>query len=98
MQRMVKPRRSVTRYCVFLNDAPIAMKSKMQEAELVAATLCMQEMLYIKKMIELLGMKLKFLMTLAVDNKGTKDLIDGWSVGGRTRHIDVLCFFLCQLN
>jgi len=99
-------RRSVTGYCVFLNDAPIAMKSKMQEAvtlsvteaELVAATQCMQEMLYIKKMIETLGMKVKLLMTLEVDNKGAKDLMDGWSVGGRTRHIDVRYFFLRELK
>jgi hypothetical protein len=51
-------RRSVTGYCVFLNNAPVVMKSKMQEAvtlsvteaELVAATTCIQEMMYTKKL------------------------------------------------
>jgi hypothetical protein len=48
-----KTRRSVTGYIVFLNGAPAAAKSKMQEAvtlsvteaELVAATHCYQEMI-----------------------------------------------------
>jgi hypothetical protein len=50
----METRRSVMGYSVFLNGAPIAAKSKMQEAvtlsvteaELVAATHCFQEILY----------------------------------------------------
>jgi hypothetical protein len=99
-------RRSVTGYCVFLNEAPVAMKSRMQdavtlsvtEAELVAATQCIQEMMYVKKLIESVGLKVQLPMVLYVDNKGVKDLINGWSVGGRTRHIDVRYFFLRELK
>jgi len=75
-----------------------AVTLSVTEAELVAASQCMQEMLYVKKMIETLGMKVKLPMTLEVDNKGAKDLMDGWSVGGRTRHIDVRYFFLRELK
>jgi hypothetical protein len=35
-------------------------------------------------------------MTLKMDNKGAINLIDSWSVCGRTRHIDVSYFFLCE--
>jgi hypothetical protein len=53
-------RKSVSGYGVFVNKAPVSVKSKMQEsvtlsvteAELVAATQCVQEMLYVKKVIE----------------------------------------------
>jgi hypothetical protein len=35
-------------------------------------------------------------MVLQMDNKGAKDLINNWSVGGRTRHINVCYLFLCE--
>jgi len=99
-------RRSVSGYAVFLNNSPVQWKSKMQEcvslsvteAELIAATSCAQEMMYVKKVLELTGMKIKLPMTLQMDNKGAKDLINNWSVGGRTRHIAVKYFYLRELK
>jgi hypothetical protein len=35
-------------------------------------------------------------MTLRMDNKGAIDLVDKSSVGGRTIHINVRYFFLCE--
>ena len=98
----LETRRSVTAYSVFLNGAPVAVKSRMQEsvtlsvseAELVAATHCYQEMLYVKKVVETIGIKVNMPMILKVDNKGAKDFINNWSVGGRTCHIDVCYLFL----
>jgi len=98
----IETRRSVTGYSVFLNGAPVATKSRMQEAvtlsvteaELVAATHCYQEMLYVKKVIESIGLHVKLPMVLKVDNKGAKDFLNNWSVGGRTRHIDVRYLYL----
>jgi hypothetical protein len=98
----IETRRSVTGYVVFLNEAPVAAKSKMQEtvtlsvteAELVAATHCYQEMLYVKKVLESIKISVKLLMVLQMDNKDAKDLINNWSVGGWTRHIDVCYLFL----
>jgi hypothetical protein len=98
----IETRRSVTGYIVFLNGAPVAAKSKMQEAvtlsvteaELVAATHCYQEMLYVKKVLALIKISVKMPMILRMDNKGAKDLINNWSVGGRTCHINVHYLFL----
>jgi hypothetical protein len=98
----IETRRSVTGYIVFLNEAPVAANSKMQEAvtlsvteaELVAATHCYQEMLYVKKVLESIKISVKMPMILRMDNKGAKDLINNWSFGGRTRHIDVRYLFL----
>jgi hypothetical protein len=102
----LESRRSVTGYSVFLNSAPVAMKSKMQdivtlsvtEAELIAATQCVQEMMYVKKIVESIGLKVKHPMIIQVDNKGTKDLMNNWSVGGRTRHIDIRYFYIRELK
>jgi len=102
----LESRRSVTGYSVFLNDSPVAMKSKMQdivtlsvtEAEIVAATMCIQEMLYVKKVIEGIGLEIELPMIIEVDNKGAKDLMNNWSVGGRTKHIDVRYFHIRKLK
>ena len=37
-------------------------------------------------------------MVLKVDNKGAKDLMNNWSVGGRTRHIEVKQYFIRDLK
>ncbi len=37
-------------------------------------------------------------MVLEIDNKGAVDLINSFSVGGRTRHIDVKQCFLRELK
>ena len=99
-------RRSVSGYATFLNDAPVTAKSKMQEcvtlsvteAELVAATNCAQDMLYIKKVLESMELQVELPMILYVDNKGAKDLMNNWSIGGRTRHVDVRYHFLRELK
>jgi hypothetical protein len=66
------------------------------EADLVAATQCYQEMLSVKKELKLIKISVKLPMVLQMDNKGAKDLVNNWSVGGRTRHIDVCFLFLCE--
>ena len=85
-------RRSVSSYATFLNGAVVMTKSKMQqsvtlsvtEAELVAASLCAQDMLFIMRVLESTGLKVKKPMILKVDNKGTKDLANNWSVRCQT--------------
>jgi len=37
-------------------------------------------------------------MILEVDNKGAKDLAHNWSIGGRTRHVDLKYHFLRELK
>ncbi len=86
-------RRSVSGCSTFLCGAPVSIRSKMQdcvtlsvtEAELVAATQCAQDMLFVMRVLESMDLKVKKPMILEVDNKGAKDLAHNWSIGGRTR-------------
>ena len=102
----VERRRSVSGYSVFLEGAPVVMASRMQghvtlsvtEAELAAATQCAQDMLFVMRVMESVGLKIKKPMILEVDNKGAKDLTHNWSVGGRTRHVNVREWFLRDLK
>ena len=68
------------------------------ETELVAATQCVQEILYVKKVIESIGLKVELPIILKMDDKGAKDLINNWSVGGRMRHIEVKYFSLREMK
>jgi len=99
-------RRSVSGYSTFLCKAPVTMKSRMQgcvtlsvtEAELVSATQCAQDMLFIMRVLESVGLKVKKPMILEVDNKGAVDLAHNWNVSGRTRHDSIWQSFLRELE
>jgi hypothetical protein len=99
-------RRSVSGWAVYLEGAPISAKSSMQktvalsvtEAELMAAVSCAQDMMYAKRTLESLGLQVQLPMVLEIDNKGTVDLINNWSVGGRTRHVETRQLFLRGLK
>jgi len=45
-----------------------------------------------------MGLKVKLPMILEMDNKGAVDLANNWSIGGRTRHVDVQQCFLRELK
>jgi len=99
-------RRSVSGHVVFLSGVLVSARSKMQEcvtlsvteAELMAVVSCIQDMIYIKNVISSMGIKVRLPMEIQVDNKGAKDLINNWSVGGRTRHIGVRLNYLRELK
>jgi hypothetical protein len=99
-------RRSVTGYSVFLEGAPTATKSKMQEcvttsvteAEYVSAADCAQEMLFQKHVLESIGLHVELPMILEIDNKGAIDLANNWGSSGRTKHVDVRHHFLRELK
>jgi hypothetical protein len=99
-------RKSISGFLVFLEGAPISMKSGQQnvvtlssaEAELYAATQCAQDMLYAMRVLESMRLKVKKPMILQVDNKGAVDLANNWSIGGRTRHVEVRQYFLRDLK
>jgi hypothetical protein len=98
--------RSVTGYNAFLNGASFSRKSHLQttmtlsvtEAETVAAVECVQDMLFGMHLLESMGLKVKKPMVLEIDNKGAKDLVHNWSIGGRTRHITTKINFLRELK
>jgi hypothetical protein len=99
-------RKSVSGTSTFLNGSPINTRSNTQksvtlsvtEAELVAATQCAQDMLFNMRILESMGLKVRKPMILEIDNKGAVDLTHNWSVGGRTRHVDVRQYFLRDLK
>jgi hypothetical protein len=68
------------------------------EAELFAAVMCVQDMLFIMRLLLSMGLKIQLPMLLEIDNKGAKDLIDNWSVGGRLHHVEVKQVFLRELK
>ena len=99
-------RRSVSGYATFLEGAPVNVKSAMQktvalsvtEAETITGVQCAQDMLYVKRVIKGLGLKVKFSMILHINNSDAVDLANNWSAGGRTCHMDTRMFFLRELK
>jgi hypothetical protein len=99
-------RRSVSGTSVFLEGSCVAARSSTQkkvalsvtEAELSVAVQCAQDMLFAMRVIESLGLQVQKPMILQVDNKGAHDLAHNWSIGGRTRHVDVRINFLRKLK
>ncbi len=55
-------------------------------------------MLYQKNTLELIGLKVEYPMVLEMDNRGAIDLINSFSVGGHTRHINNKQCFLQELK
>ena len=99
-------RRSITGYAVWLEDALITVKSGMQkivaisvtEAEVIALVQCVQELMYMKKLLESMELKVKLPFVVEVDNKGAVDLVNGWSSTGGTKHMEVRIMYLRQLK
>ena len=99
-------RHSVSGNTTFLNGAVVSARSKQQgcvtlsvtEAEFVSACDCAQDMLYVHRIMTSLGLKVKLPMILEIDNKGTVDLANNWSIGGRTCHIEVRQYFVRELK
>jgi hypothetical protein len=98
--------KSVGGHAALLCGAPFAIKSKtmvashlsVTESETVSAVSCVQDMLFGKSVLESIGLKVELPMVLKVDNKGVVDLVNNWSVGGRTRHITTKVNFLRELK
>ena len=68
------------------------------EAELYAAIMCVQDMLYAMRILNSMGLEVELPMVLEVDNKGAVDICNSWTVGGRTRHVEVKMYFLRELK
>ena len=74
------------------------MTLSVSEAELIAVVECAQTMLFIRQILNILGLSIEKPMILEIDCKGTVDLNNNWTVGGRTRHISAKHFFLRDLK
>jgi hypothetical protein len=64
-------------------------------AELIATTNCIQD---IRNILESMGLKIKLSMEVELDNKGAKDIIKNWSVGGTIRHVGIRFNFPRELK
>jgi hypothetical protein len=99
-------RKSVSGNTTIVNGVPVVTKSVMQdtmklsvtEAELESATTNVQDMLYLKQILESILLKVKLPMVLYTDSRSVIDLINNWSVGGRLRHVATKTMFLRELK
>jgi hypothetical protein len=89
-----------------MNNVPISFRSVTQkfvtlsvtEAEIAAGVMVAQDMLYVYRLLESLELEVELPMILEMDNSGAVDIANSWSVGGRTRHVDVRNYFLRELK
>ena len=99
-------RHSVNGWACYVEGCAVNMASKMMpiiaisvtEAELYAAIQCVQDMLFVMRVLMCIGLEVELTMILEVDNKGAVDICNSWTVGGRTRHIEVKQYFLRELK
>jgi hypothetical protein len=99
-------RRSISGGMVYLEGCPITFRSSTQkfvtlsvtEAESAAGVMVAQDMLYLYRLLGSIGLTVELPMLLEMDNKGAVDLANNWSVGGRTRRVDVRNHFLRELK
>ena len=94
----IDTRRSQTGFIFYLNGGPISWQSKKQttvalstvEAEYMALSAAVQELLYLRQLLEDLGFPQQNASTLYEDNQGTMALATGRAgMAKRTKHIDI---------
>ena len=59
------------------------------EAEGTSEAPTAKDMLYTYRTLMSVGLSVELPMVLEMDNQGSVDLVINWSVGGRTRHVDM---------
>ena len=99
----VDSRKSTTGYVLMLNGGAVAWKSKRQplvamstaEAEYIAASLMVQELIYMRRLLDVLGFPQPGPSDVFEDNRTAIAWSEG-AVGGsdRAKHIDIRRFFL----
>jgi hypothetical protein len=89
---------------IYFCGAPISWKSKSgksvtlssTEAEYLAMSECAKELIFIKNVLETMGIKVKLPIEIKVDNTGAIFLSNNYTSGQRTKHIDVRVHFVRQ--
>ena len=62
----------------------------MTESELNPGVYCSQYTMYDLRVLESIELKFELPMLMEIENSGTMDLENNWSVGGTTHHIETL--------
>ena len=70
------------------------MKLLISEDRIFLVTQFTQEMIYVYRVLNYIGLELKLSMIIEVDNQGAVDLKKKWSVGGITCHVEVRKYFI----
>jgi hypothetical protein len=94
--------RSISSGRVFVNGAPVSFWSAMQkidtllvtEAKIAVGVMVVHDMLYVYHLLESLDLSVKMPMVLEMDKSGAVDIANSWSVGDRTRHVDIHNYYL----
>jgi len=104
--KVAETRKSVSGNSTFLFGAPIIQHSSMQKimdlyvikAESIAATSNAQDMMYVKRLLQSIELRVALPIVLEVDNKGAVDLINNFSLSGRSRHMETRQYYLRKLK
>ena len=62
------------------------------------ATTMVQDVMYLKRLLESINLRVELPMILEVENKGAVDSINNYSVGGRTSHMETRQYYLRELK
>ena len=95
-------RRSVTGFCIFINDCLISWKSRGQKtvtlssskAKYVAVSEVCTEILFIKTIMDFLELKVKLPITIMCNNIGAIFIAHDSKNSGRTKHINISHHFI----
>jgi len=95
-------RKSISGSTFFLAGAPIMYKTKMQptvamsstEAEFVAASETGKMVLYIRSILDALGLCIQDATPMHIDNAGARQMANAQKPTRRTRHLDIRYFAL----
>ena len=98
----VETRISVTGYCIFLLSVPICWRSKSQKgvtlssskAEFVALSEAVREIKFVIQVLESIGVLVKTLVIVRVDNIGAIFMAENVTTSQRTKHVDVRYHFV----
>ena len=99
-----KNRKSISGSTIFMAGAPVMYKTKMQqtvalsstEAEFVAASETGKMILYIRSLLDELGIYVKKATPMYIDNAGARQMANAQKPTRRTRHLDIRYFALTE--
>ena len=98
-------RKSISGHILYVNGVPVSWSSRGQktvalssaEAEYVAASEAVKEVLFVIQVLEFLQIKVKTPVTVHVDNMGAIFMLENRTSNKRTRHVDVRYRFVTDL-
>ena len=98
----LQDRKSTSGYVFFLNGAPVSYCSKKQlsvalstaEAEYMAASLAAQETMWLRCLLQEMGVEQEGATTLLQDNQGAIAIAKNPELHSRTKHIDIRYHFI----